>query len=141
MATVKGVNKTKIDAGGAGDNILPRGEYAGTVKAMYDTYEASAAASGTLIEVATPPAGAHVIGVQINFDDLGTGTTLAWGDSADADRYLAATDVATAAGSSRSIAITGVNYEIGTATGDDESYLTVGGSAATGTIKTIFYYV
>jgi hypothetical protein len=141
MAILKGVNKTKIDAGGSGTNVIDQGEFAGTVKSVYDTIELTAAASGDTIEIATPPAGSKIVGVTMAFDDLGAGTTISMGDTNTAALYLAATDVATAAGVTSAIAIAGVNYEIGTTSGDEEIILTIGGSAATGTVKTIVEYV
>jgi hypothetical protein len=140
MAIVKGVNKTKIDAGGSGTNVIPQAEFAGTVKSVYDTYEATAVASGDTIEVATPPPESKIVGITLAYDDLGTGCTLAVGDSNTAALYIAATSAADA-GSTSVIKVGGINYEIGTTDGDEEILITVAGSAITGTIKIEIFYV
>jgi hypothetical protein len=140
MAIVKGVNKTKIDAGGSGTNVIPQAEFAGTVKSVYDTYEATAIASGDTIEVATPPPESKIVGITLSTDDLGTGCTLAVGDSNTADLYITATSAADALTTS-AINVGGMNYEIGTTDGDEEILITVAGSAITGTIKIEIFYV
>jgi hypothetical protein len=140
MAIVKGVNKTLIDAGGSGTNVIPQGEFAGTVKSVYDTYEATAVASGDTIEVATPPAESKIVGMTLSFDDLGTGCTLAVGFSGASGTYITATSAATA-GSTSVLNVGGMNYEIGTTALDAETIITVAGSVITGTIKIVTFYV
>ena len=89
MASVKGTNFTNITA----DPIvkIDSGEWSGKMRVQYDTYEASSLASGSDISVARLPKGAKVYDVAIHNDALGSGVTLAVGDSADADRYITAT--------------------------------------------------
>ena len=58
--------------------------------------EASSLASGSDISVARLPKGAKVYDVVIIHDALGSGVTLKVGDSADDDRYVAATAAANA---------------------------------------------
>jgi hypothetical protein len=139
MAAVKGVNVTLHDAGGQGDNAISEGYVNSTVEVWCDSYEASALASGSTIEIAELPAGAKHLSTVVTHDALGTGVTLAIGDSDTAGRYLAATAAATA-GKLESAVTDGVQYVIGTATGDGTVLLTTGGASATGTIKTIVYF-
>ena len=140
MATVKGTNKTLIDAKGSGGNVVPRGEFAGTLKCCYDTYTFTADASGEVVEVATPPKGSKIMGVQLTFANLGTGCTLAVGDINTTALYIAATSAA-AAGSTQINTVAGIGYVIGTTPGDDEILVTVAGSAVDGIIETLIYYV
>lgn len=106
MATLKGVNKTKIDAKPA--QLAESGQHGGVVKSIYDTYELTADTTGgtdTLEMGGKIPAGARVIDVRVMFDDLdGSGGTLdiGWkaGDSAieaaDADGFMDDVDVSSA---------------------------------------------
>lgn len=68
MPTVKAANLTKFDAGGSGDNIVADGYIKTVEKVWIDTYTYSAAATigiGTVIEVASIPAGKKVTGIEI----------------------------------------------------------------------------
>ena len=152
MATVYGVNSTKVTAGGI-ENRLEKGCQDGRIKVMFDTYEASALADGSLIEMGGKlPVGAVILEVILHTDNLQNNTTIAVGDYEDADRYIDAVDCGAAE----------VTKKIGTTTGNidgrlyriDETYtgttvgsgtdrqivLTTGAGAATGTIKLAVIY-
>ena len=106
MATLKGVNKTKIDAVPA--QLAEQGEQGGVKKVIYDTYELTADTTGgtdTLEMGGLIPAGARVLDVKLLFDDLdGSGGTLDVGwkasadavETADADGFFANVDVTSA---------------------------------------------
>ena len=86
------------------------------------------------ISVARLPKGAKVWDVVIMHDGLGTGVTLAVGDSADADRYVTATAAANAGVISmhNDGAIDGFGFE---QTAETDILITTGGGSASGTIK------
>jgi hypothetical protein len=137
MASVKGVNFTNITSTPV-VNTASKEAY-GKLRVTYDTYEASSLASGSDISVARLPKGATVYDVVIHHDALGSGVTLAVGDSSDADRYIAATAAATAGKviMSEDGAIDGFAYE---QTAETDVLITTGGGAATGTIKVAVIY-
>ena len=137
---VSATNKTKIAAGGSGQNMLDMGMYAGVKKVMIDTYTLAAVEATSTIKVATPPAGSRIVGAKICHAALGSGVTLALGDSDDVDRYLIPT-AANAVGMLDVLRVIGANYIIGTADGDDEMYLTVGTATGTGDVVVIIEYV
>lgn len=143
MATVYGVNKTKA-LSPIGTNIIGTGENKAQLNVMYDSYEAAAAASGDIVQVCDKlPAGALVVDVVVFYDDLGTGVTLDVGDLADDNRYVDAAAVAAGTGSislQQDGLIAGIGYKVGTATNDNQVALTIGGSAATGTLKVMVVY-
>ena len=137
MASVKGTNFTNATA----DPVVntDSSEWSGKVRVQYDVYEASSLASGSDISVAKLPKGAKVYDVVIHHDALGSGVTLAVGDSSDADRYITATAAATAGKvvMSEDGAIDGVAYE---QTAETDILITTGGGPATGTIKCMVFY-
>jgi len=137
MASVKGVNFTNITSVPAVNTAS--NEAYGKLRVTYDTYEASSLASGSDISVARLPKGAVVYDVIIHHDALGSGVTLAVGDSADADRYIAATAAATAGKviMSEDGAIDGFGYE---QTAETDVLITTGGGTASGTIKVAVVY-
>ena len=144
MATVKGVNRTILDAKTV-DHTLEAGLAEGSVKVMVDTYEASALAQASIIEMGGElPIGAKVIMVMLIHDACGASVTIDVGDLEDVDRYLDGVDVS-GAGSTVSNLADGVEYKIDmttAATPDNQVVLTIGGSGtATGTIKLVVYYV
>ena len=145
MATVKGTNRTLADTP-TGSNIMDAGLQAGKLRVIMDDYEASASASGTIIELgAYLPKGARVLEVILTTDDLGATTTVEVGDYEDADRYITATVCTTANQVTRLNAIDGRQYEVdettATATGTDRQIIaTIGVAAATGTIKVEVIY-
>lgn len=147
MATVFGVNRTIYNDPKQSD-IVDSAINGGSIKYFYDTYVCAALPASDIIKVGPKlPAGSTVIDVIVQFDDLGTGTTLDVGDGHDADRYLDGVDTATAAGKSSMSGstatigpITGVGYVVGTNALDDQIQMTNLGAAATGTIKIMVIY-
>ena len=138
MATVSGVNYTK-QTNTPADMVLPRDSH-GRVRVMYDTYEASAVASGSTIQLFKIPVDARVLDFKIWHDALGSSSTLAFGDSGDVDRLHAAT-----ASSSASIMvplIAAINTMAGyTYTAETVLSLTTAGASITGTIHVQLSYV
>lgn len=139
MATVKGVNKTKLDSP-IGANVIAEGYNKAGLTVMYDEYEAVAVAVDDVIEMGDViPKGAVVQNIQIAFDDLsGAGATLHVGDGADDDRFMTSVDVATAAGKAslmNSGNIDGIGYKTGQTDGDRQIQLKPKVAAITGTIK------
>lgn len=139
MATV---NSTTYAAQAAGKITLSQGEGNATLHCITTTYEASAAAANTVINLFKLPKGAVVQNFVVAHDDLGTGVTLDIGDAGDTDRYVDGLAVSTAAGSTVGCLVDGIGYIIGTDTEHDDTLVTakVLGSAATGTIKVVCYY-
>tara|TARA_R100000049_G_C1940014_1_gene84067 strand:+ start:1126 stop:1548 length:423 start_codon:yes stop_codon:yes gene_type:complete len=138
MATVSGVNYTKITTTPV-DHILPRDAH-GRVRVMYDTYEASALADPSTIQLFKMPADARVIDFKIWHDALATSTTLALGDADDPDRFMAAASSASAGIMVPLIGkidgFAGYTYSAETVVS-----LTMAGAAATGTIHAYIMYV
>ena len=140
MATVYGVNKTKMNTP-IGSNILDQGVNKGNVCYMYDTYEASALAAASVIELCDVlPDGAVITKITVLTDDLQGSATIDIGDQGDDDRYASAVDISgqattyvwpeTAAAAN----IANYGYQIVGGT-SDQLQLTVNTSAVTGTIK------
>jgi len=139
---VKAVNKTKIDAGGSGQNMLDMGQFAGVKKVVMDTYTLDGVEATSTIKIATPPKGSKIIGCRIVTAALGSGVTLALGDtvSGQSARYIAATSAAAIADIG-SIKVAAIGYVIGTTDGDEEMMITVGTATGTGAIAVIIEYV
>jgi hypothetical protein len=138
MSSVKGVNITNMDAVPA--VMASSAQVHGRIRVAYDSYEASALASGSDITIARLPAGAIVYDVTIVHDALGASSTLKVGDSSDDDRYIAATASTAANGKiimSEDGVIGGFGYENSSAT---DVLITTGGASITGTIKSAVYY-
>jgi len=147
MATVYGVNKTKARTPeSAQSNIVDYGAMKGKIRVMYDTYEASASAIGTIIEMgAKLPKGCTVVDTELFCDALGSSVTLIVGDYEDDNRYITATAMNTANKRTRMNAIAGFGYTVDETTEGDTStdrqiIVTVAGAAATNTIKLAVYY-
>lgn len=126
----------------AGKITLSQGVADATLHCVVATYEASAAAANTVINLFKLAKGAVIQNFVVAFDDLGTGVTIDIGDAGDVDRYVDGLDVATAAGSAVGITVDGLGYVIGTDTTNDDTIITakVLGAAATGTLKVTCYY-
>ena len=137
MASVKGVNFTNITA--TPQVNADSSEWTGKLRVQFDSFEASSLASGSDISVARLPKGAKVWDVVIMHDALGSGVTLAVGDSADADRYVTATAAANAGVISmhNDGAIDGFGFE---QTAETDVLITTGGGTANGTIKIKIVY-
>lgn len=140
MSAVSGVQQTKIDAGGL-SNMHAEGVRDGRVKVIVDSYEAAALATSSTIKMGgVLPAGARILGFTLAYDNIST-VSLSVGDSASAARYLASFDTAATAGIKNEILVDGLDYVVGTASGDNQIIIsTTGVSAATGTIKLAVFY-
>lgn len=136
------VNSTTYAAQAAGKIALNPGVNQCGLLVASTSYEASALAENSVINLFKLPVGAVVHSFIVAFDDLGTSITLDIGDAADVDRYVDGLDVATAAGSYSGILADGCGYTIGTSTTDDDTVVTakVLGGAATGTVKVVCLY-
>lgn len=143
MSEVKGVNRTKMDTATPADRLTP-GEFDGRVKVMIDSYEAAALANGSSIDVGgILPTGAKVLEIVLTCDALGSSVTLAVGDDEDTSRYITATAMNTANKVTRINAIDGRSYPVDltdTSNPDNQVVITVGGAAATGSIKIEIYF-
>ncbi len=140
----KGVNKTKIDAMSPA-NLLEPEVVGGKERAIYDEYEAAALASGQYIELPDLPKGAMITDWIIDHDALGEGVTLALGNAASATALMAATNCATA--DKKNMTDDGVAAALGYRCDDVTSgaektkpRITIGGAAATGTIKVLIRF-
>lgn len=141
MATVKGVNRTIADAT-TWDHTLDGGLFGGVVRCMIDTYEASALASGSLIEMGGDlPIGARVLAIGLWHDALGS-ATFDIGDAEDADRYLNDYSVSSAGQKWCDLA-DGVEYEVDNTTAstpDTQVLITTASASITGTVKLLILY-
>ena len=143
MATVKGVNRTILDATDW-DHTLKPGKMGGHVSCLVDTYEASALPSADAIEMGGDlPVGAQVLGGILYYDALGASVTLKGGDVETTGRYLAATAASTAGASLLNVA-DGAEFEVTevptATTPHSQVLITIGGASATGTIKLVLFY-
>lgn len=139
MSAVYGVNRTLGRASTPDAKIAP-GKNQGKLVAYYETYEASALASGSTITCfgGSLPAGLVVLGVYLMTDALGTGTTVSVGDANTAALYMAAQTCTSAISKGpESMTIDGCGYVIGTNSGDADILLTTAANSATGTIKLV----
>ena len=131
------VKSTTYAAQEAGKMALNTGIANVGLYAISTTYEASALAANDVIKLFELPIGAVVYGMDVYFDDLGTGTTLDVGDSNDVDRYIDGADTATAAGAAHITLADAIGYRIGTNAGDEVVTAKNLGASATGTIKVV----
>jgi hypothetical protein len=137
MATVK---STTFAAQEAGKMALDAGIANVGLHVIATSYEASSLAANDIINLFKLPKGAVIYGMDVYFDDLGTGTTLDVGDSNDVDRYIDGADTATAAGAAHISLADAIGYRIGTNAGDDVVTAKNLGASATGTIKVVCTY-
>lgn len=139
MSTLYADNKTKALTPSS-DNILSGGTLGGRVRVLTDQITLAAAQIADVIEIGQGlKAGAIILGIDLQFAALGAATTLDVGDNDSATRYKTA--VATdSAGVDSAIAIAGLHYKVGTASGDDQIVLTLAGGAATGLVKITVKY-
>lgn len=139
MATV---NSTTYEAQAAGKIALSQGVANASLHVITTTYEASAAAANTVINLFKLQKGAVIQNFVVAHDDLGTGVTIDIGDEGDIDRYVDGLSVSTSAGSTVGVLVDGLGYVIGTDTEHDDTLVTakILGSAATGTLKVSCYY-
>ena len=134
---------TKVKADLAAAGVPARYQEKG-VFAVVSTYEASALAADTVIEMCKIQAGVTVLGGQLIADALGTSATLAIGNTttvSDPDdtftaNFLAATAVDAAA---TATTFMGAGKFPKTFDSDDTLDIQVAGGAATGTITLVVY--
>lgn len=143
MATVKGDLKTVADSG-TENHTNPAGSINALVRVSHDTYEASALASGSLIEIGTKlPLNSYVYEVIAAYDAMGSNTSLEVGDAEDPNRYITNT-ATTSAGVTRLNAITGLGYKIDetTASTTDRQVLAkvVDSGAMTGSLAVAIFW-
>ena len=136
------VNADIYEAQIAGPIKFSQGVADATLHSVTATYEASATAANTVINLFKLPKDVVVQNFVVAHDDLGTSITLDIGDAGDGDRYVDGLDVATAAGSTTGCLVDGLGYIIGTDTEHDDTVVTatILGGAATGTLKVTCYY-
>lgn len=148
MATVKGANVTKYDAGGSGDNYIPDGYIKSVEKVWLDSYTfTSAIPSGTVIHIAKVPPNKKITGIKLFFPSLSTGaaatgSTISLGTLADDNLYLDAGEASTGVLTLEANLQAGIQ-DVTSSTTETTITLTVGRIATTttaGTIKTIVKY-
>jgi len=152
MATVYSIQKTQWGVNDPSEKTKTN-EMAGRVRVAYGEYEASALASGDVIEMFNLPNGARIVGAKLGHDALGAGTTLSVGYAAHTDSSGAAVALSAAAykASAASTAAQVVDgcatlaLGFGSETNADYSgvpvTVTMGGAAGTGTITLTMLYV
>lgn len=151
MATVYSAQRTNAIADPSVNNKA--NEFAGRVRIAHGTYEASALASGDVIEMFTLPDGARLIDGSLAYDALGASTTLSVGYaahtnaagtavSASAAAYKAAASTATA-GKVDVLATLALGSGSEVDANEDGMVVTatMGGAAGTGTIELTIMYV
>lgn len=136
MSAVYGDNYTKALAGVM--HNLCGAEYGGKVRAILETYEASALDSGSSIAVGKPPKGWKYLGGWVIGDDLSSAGTLALGISGATTKFMAATVFTTAGQQTAAFAIDSIGYEFD---GSTPIIVTTGVEAITGTVKVILLFV
>lgn len=121
MATVKGANVTKYDAGGSGDNIVADGFIKTVEKVWIDSYSVTAAIpTTTSILIARLPKGRKLVGVDVFLPILsaaGTTSTVYIGPNETTSLTptygtMLPTVVATATISTVSMSVTGIGQEM-----------------------------
>lgn len=143
MATVYGVNRTLLNTGTV--NTIDPEENGGGVRWVFDTYECSSLAAGSVIELfgINLPIGARIVDWVIDHDDIQNSATLAFGTNDDDDEFMTAT---TCGGSAdkKNMTDDGVSAALGFEIDSVDAQtliLTTGTGIATGTIKVGVAYV
>lgn len=136
MATV---NSTTYQAMQEAKIALNPGVANTTVHVTSGSYEASALAADSIINLVQLPKGAVIHGITLAFDALGSGTTINVGDSNKTARYLSGIDTSKA-NTVNNIGVDAMGYTIGDNDGDNVLQAKVSGAAATGTIKFAVFY-
>ena len=137
MAAVKGTNVTGLDAM---PRVMPDADqWHGRIRVQRDTYEASALAIGSTIDVAVIQPNSRIHNVLVKHDALGASSTLAVGDAEDDDRFVTAR--ATASAGAFNLWDDGVIDNIGHRYDvETRIKLKTAGAAITGTIVTEVWY-
>ena len=134
-------NSNVYEAQEAGILTLSQGVSDATLHCVVATYEASAAAANTVINLFKLPKDVVIQNFVVAFDALGTGTSMDIGDAGDADKYVDGVTT-TSAGSAVGVLPDGLGYVIGSDAEHDDTIVTakILGGSATGTIKVACYY-
>jgi aspartate 1-decarboxylase len=152
MATVYSVQKTNWNQTVPAVNNKTN-EMGGRVRIAHGVYEASALASGDVIEMFNIPNGARLIEGSLAHDALGASTTLSVGYAAHTDSSGSAVAAAAAAYKAAAASTSGQKVDIlatldlgsGTVVDADKDGLpisvTMGGAAGTGTIEVTIKWV
>jgi len=150
MATVYSAQRTNSRANPVVMNKA--NELGGRIRVAHGTYEASALASGDVIEMFLLPDGARLIEGSLAHDALGASTTLSVGYAAHTDRDGTAVSASAAAYKAAAASTTAQKVDIlatlalgsGTETNANEDgfpvTVTMGGAAGTGTIELTIKY-
>lgn len=150
MATVYSAQRTNSRANPVVMNKA--NELGGRIRVAHGTYEASALASGDVIEMFLLPDGARLIEGSLAHDAMGASTTLSVGYAAHTDRDGTAVSASAAAYKAAAASTTAQKVDImatlalgsGTETNANEDgfpvTVTMGGGAGTGTIEVTIKY-
>tara|TARA_E500000081_G_C6002196_1_gene291705 strand:- start:318 stop:779 length:462 start_codon:yes stop_codon:yes gene_type:complete len=150
MATVYSAQRTNSRANPVVMNKA--NELGGRIRVAHGTYEASALASGDVIEMFLLPDGARLIEGSLAHDALGSSTTLSVGYAAHTDRDGTAVSASAAAYKAAAASTSAQKVDIlatlalgsGTETNANEDgfpvTVTMGGAAGTGTIELTIKY-
>lgn len=150
MATVYSAQRTNSRANPVVMNKA--NELGGRIRVAHGTYEASALASGDVIEMFLLPDGARLIEGSLAHDAMGASTTLSVGYAAHTDRDGTAVSASAAAYKAAAASTTAQKVDIlatlalgsGTETNANEDgfpvTVTMGGAAGTGTIELTIKY-
>ena len=152
MATVYSTQRTTLTQDDP-SGFVQANELAGNVRVAYGTYEASALASGDVIEMFALPNGARILQGQLAHDALGSSTTLSVGYAAHTDSSGSAVSASAAAykaaAASTSAQIVDIVATLALLNGEEVDAnedgkvvtVTMGGAAGTGTIAVTMLYV
>jgi len=151
MATVYSAQRTNSRATPAVMNKA--NELSGRIRVAHGTYEASALASGDVIEMFVLPDGARLLTGTLAHDALGASTTLSVGYAAHTNAAGTAVSASAAAYKAAAASTSAAKNDIlatlalgsGTETDTNEDgvaiTVTMGGAAGTGTIELTIMYV
>ena len=151
MATVYSAQRTNSRATPAVMNKA--NELGGRIRVAHGTYEASALASGDVIEMFVLPDGARLLEGSLAHDALGASTTLSVGYAAHTNAAGTAVSAAAAAYKAAAASTSAQKVDVlatlalgsGTETDTNEDgvaiTVTMGGAAGTGTIELTIKYV
>jgi len=151
MATVYSAQRTNSRATPAVMNKA--NELSGRIRVAHGTYEASALASGDVIEMFVLPDGARLLTGSLAHDALGASTTLSVGYAAHVNAAGTAVSASAAAYKAAAASTSAAKNDIlatlalgsGSETDTDENgvaiTVTMGGAAGTGTIELTIMYV
>lgn len=152
MATVYSTQRTTLTQDDP-SGFVQANELAGNVRVAYGTYEASALASGDVIEMFALPNGARILQGQLAHDAMGSSTTLSVGYAAHTNSAGTAVSASAAAykaaAASTSAQIVDIAATLALLNGEEVDAnedgkvvtVTMGGAAGTGTVAVTMLYV